>query len=309
MNKPQTSVIDQLESAGCKAAFLPYHCIRDIEIHYRKLAEKYSGSAHIQGALKRFLDYEPQELPFKPVSFLIIACQSSPGRVVFRVSGKRVAVPVPPTYLDYWSENKQQFDSVLETAVKGYNTSSTKGISQKLLAVMSGLGRYGHNNICYVNGFGSYCNLKAYYTDIPCDDISYPPAFMDECGTCGLCSQACPTGAIENTDGGHWFINAARCLTMLNENSAPMPEWVPPDIHHTLIGCLRCQENCAQNRVFAECAPLTLELDEAETQSLFSADFSPLPAELEKKLSGFGMYKDFLDVLVRNTKLALPNMQ
>ena len=38
-------------------------------------------------------------------------------------------------------------------------------LPMKLLAVRSGLAKYGKNNICYINGIGSFTRLEAFYTD------------------------------------------------------------------------------------------------------------------------------------------------
>lgn len=38
-----------------------------------------------------------------------------------------------------------------------------------------------------------------------------------------------------------------RCLTYVNEDAAPFPDWVDPAWHHTAVGCLRCQHVCPEN--------------------------------------------------------------
>ena len=296
------AIMDKLESAGLRAAFLPYSRIETVKKHYDELAEKNGNTDHTKDAVKHFYNNQPPDLPFTPLSFLIIAQPSDPGQVIFRTNGKSVAVPVPPTYLGYVSEN-EKLNSILESAAKGYQTARSKGMSQKLLAVYSGLGRYGRNNICYIEGFGSYFSIHAYYTDIPCDDISHPLRFLDECETCGLCRQNCPTGAI----GEYNVIDCARCLTMLNERKDPMPDWLSPKVHHTLIGCLRCQEICPKNMALPVMTVHTLELDEDETRALLSTDSAELQPELEHKLKSFGMHEYFLSVIGRNAKLVLQN--
>ncbi|MCL2478811.1 MAG: hypothetical protein FWF22_04875, partial [Treponema sp.] len=165
--------------------------------------------------------------------------------------------------------------------------------------VYSGLGRYGRNNICYIDGMGSYFNLKAYYTDVLCDDISYPLRFLDECKNCSLCRKNCPTGAI----GENPVIDAAHCLTMYNENKDPMPGWMPQNAHHSLIGCLCCQEVCPVNRALPATPAAALELDEAETQAVLAP--AAMPPELVQKFRDFGMHEYFLSVLGRNARLVL----
>lgn len=52
-------------------------------------------------------------------------------------------------------------------ATKGYHIKQAPNLPLKRLAVRSGLAVYGRNNICYVEGMGSFLTLVAYFTDIP----------------------------------------------------------------------------------------------------------------------------------------------
>ena len=297
----QLNLLTQLKSAGFHAAFLPYNRIETIAKTYEELAGKNGNLTFLKNTASHFQKNQPPDIPFRPLSFLIIAYPSDPGQIILHVNGKSAAIPIPPTYLDNPADHRR-IDEILESAAKGCQTAHSKGISQKMLAVLSGLGRYGRNNVFYVNGLGSFFNLKAFYTDIRCDDVSYPLRFLDECENCGLCRKNCPTGAI----GGFPVIDASKCLTLYNENKDPIPDWILPDAHHALIGCLRCQEICPQNKKQKRTIH-TLELDEAESKALLSADSSAasaaLPAELEQKLLSFGIYKFFLPVIGRNAGL------
>ena len=295
-------IVKQFESAGFQAAFLPYHYINQITKFYEELPEKNSNLPFIKDAIEYFRKHHPSGIPFEPLSFLIIACPGEYSLVTLNIKGKRVTVPVPPTYIDDQEQSKR-LKSTFESATEGFQTAHTGGISQKMLAVLSGLGRYGRNNTCYIDGMGSFFSLLAFYTDIPCVGALHPLAFMDQCETCSLCRQNCPTGAI----GKNPVIDAAKCLTMLNESRQPFPDWLPTDVHHTLVGCLRCQEICPQNRMVSMSSDIPLELDDNEIQALLSSDSDILPAELEQKFRQFGFYDFLLSVAARNLKLAIQN--
>ena len=318
MGNYSNEIIRRLQSAGFRAAFLPYACIEQIGAFYDELSGNNDDAPFIRGAAQRFHDLNKPGREFEPLSFLIVACPSELTQVALQTGNGRHTVPIPPTYLGYISE-RQRLEDAIKSTDGNCQIAHTEGISHKLLAVCCGLGRFGRNNICYVEGLGSYCSLHAYYTDIPCEGEYRPPAFLDECETCKLCENNCPTGVI----GKNPYIDATRCLTILNERRDPMPDWLPRDVHHTLIGCMRCQEVCPYNAALTQKVARTLELDAAETRALLSssadaqpmssADAQPtssadaLPPELVKKFHDFGMHDHFVSVIGRNAKLFLGN--
>ncbi len=254
MQHIHATVSDSLAADGFRSAFLPYRNLAQIVQAYDDLARLNPDIPNIQNAVAYFHSHQPPDLPFEPKSFLVGAYPASCAQIVVTAEGRRLAIPIPPTYLDDTPE-RQRLRERLEQAAQDFQTAPCRGVSQKLLAVLSGLGRFGRNNICYVGSWGSYVNLKAFYTDIPCADVSYPIRFMDACKACDLCRQNCPTGAI----GAKTAIDAGLCLTLHNENDQPLPDWLPPDVHHALIGCLRCQTCCPQNPPLPEKDIKTLE--------------------------------------------------
>jgi len=296
-------IIKRLESAGCRAAFLPYHAIGEIAKSYDELSEKGAEIQYVQNAVRYFHDNQPANLPFEPQSFLIVAQPGDCAQVILNVKGKRFAAAIPPPFVT--PTERKRFDEIIESVMSGHQTAHTKAISQKLLTVLSGLGRYGRNNICYIEGLGSYFNLRAFYTDIPCEDHSQPLTFLDECEACTLCRDSCPTGAI----GPDTVIDATRCLSMYNENGGEIPDWIPQSAHHTMISCLRCQEVCPANQYLPKKRTHTLELSEAETQALLSSDSAAMPLELKEKLNQFGLDDHFVSVAGRNAKLVLKNLK
>lgn len=293
-------VIRELESGGFRAAFFPYLHSARIGEAYDALPEHSKATPFIQDAVRRFHNHQPPDIPFEPLSILIVAYASEPAQIILRADGRSIAVPIPPTYLDD-PDRRQRLHEILSCASQDCQTAHTSGISQKLLAVLSGLGRYGRNNICYIEGLGSFFNLNALYTDIPCGGVSFPLRFLEECETCGLCRDHCPTGAI----GGHSVIDATRCLTMYNERKEQLPDWLPPSAHHALIGCFRCQEICPLNQPLIGKTARSLALDEAETHDLLTLDSAALPPELELKLKRFGIDAFSMAVAVRNVRLAV----
>ena len=70
------------------------------------------------------------------------------------------------------------------------------------------------------------------------------PLQLDRCERCSACLRACPSGAIR---ADRFLLQTDRCLTSVNEDEAPFPDWVDPAWHHCAVGCLRCQQSCPEN--------------------------------------------------------------
>jgi len=288
-------IIQQLEAAGFRAAFLPISAMEQVSEHYESLERRAPATGTAKAVVERFRNQKPPKLDFEPMSILVTAIPCAGATLVLNRKSRRVEIPVLPAYIHVAPSIKRQ-DELL--AATQYQFEQVRGVSVKLLAALSGLGQYGRNNICYVRGCGSYCWLETHYTDIPFEGPVQPVQRMAACENCGLCRAACPTGAIGECD----VIDANRCLAMQNENRKRMPRWVPKDAHHALSGCMRCQECCPQN------LPIdfsrNLELNKVETRQLLSRG-KKLPRALIAKLEAFGCEKWTMSVIKRNARLVM----
>lgn len=171
----------------------------------------------------------------------------------------------------------------------------------KLLAVRSGLGRYGRNNLCYVDGLGTFHALFAFLTDATglADDWS-DLALLDACRECPLCYSLCPTGAIRRES---FVIDAGRCVTLYNEVDGEFPNWILPSMHNALMGCLKCQLGCPANEKPGPRIERGGDLDEDETAKILAgAPDDALLASLGRKLRGFPPASDRkqFPILTRN---------
>ena len=178
----------------------------------------------------------------------------------------------------------------------------------KAMAVRSGLAEYGRNNIAYVEEYGSFHVLWAFFTEraLP-DQWNRPFRMMRLCKGCSLCRRGCTTGAISESS---FMVNATRCVTLYNEMKDPIPDFIDPKVHNALIGCLRCQITCPANLELIgnveTCATLTKE----EADLLVRARHDPkLEAAVTRKLKALGnFYAEDLSYLSRNLRLALANI-
>jgi len=299
MNNPN-KIIDILKSAGFRAAFLPFNAaIEQITAVNKSMSGSESSPQYAKNAAEHFRSNQPPDIPFEPLSFLVVASPSPPARLTLTIDGKTADIPIPPIYIN--QGGRHRINEVLASAAAGFQTAHTKGISFKLLTVMSGLGSYGRNNICYVNGLGSHCLLAAFYTDVPFDGaISDPLKFMPECDACTVCREKCPTHAIIDSP----VIDADLCINKYTYRLDPIPENIPKTAFNALIGCWLCQESCPVNMALPEKEAQTLELDEVETQA-FLAYETAMPPDLEQKLRQFFKNDHLFSVAGRNAALAL----
>ena len=91
------------------------------------------------------------------------------GSVVLNYKARKLTATIPPTYMDF-GRVPATIESTLNSILGKYGYSAVWGnqLPEKLLAVRSGLARYGRNNISYVKGLGSFAFLSSYYSDMPC---------------------------------------------------------------------------------------------------------------------------------------------
>jgi len=241
----------------------------------------------------------PSNLP-EATSLIVVAIPRPQGQAVFAWNGESRALMLPPTYVAYEETRKRVEDLLAEILdTKGYRIARTK-LPLKLLAVRSGLGLYGRNNICYVAGMGSFLQLVAVYSDLPCQRDDWREAqMMESCQNCHACRQNCPTGAIPSD---RFLLRAERCIVFHNEKPGdiPFPDWINPSWHNCLVGCLNCQNVCPQNKDFSQWIEGKIEFSQEETGLLLEGvSRDRIPAATVRKLEQLDLI-GYLDSLHRN---------
>lgn len=121
----------------------------------------------------------------------------------------------------------------------------------KLLGRAAGFGVLGRNSLLRNDAWGSCMALQTLITDI--EPEGERPAAMPatDCGTCGRCVDACPTGALDGTGR----VDTHRCIRAHMLRGEVIPPELRPAMGTRLLGCETCQRACPSNAGIPYMAP------------------------------------------------------
>lgn len=295
----------RLKEHGYKGRIVPAERLYDLQDEIEKRYKQgLFDTEFYQERLTCFHFNFPDCLP-DAKSLIVIAVPRPLSQAVFTWNGKAWRCMIPPIYVGY-EETRKRVEDLLANllATQGHRVART-ALPLKVLAVRSGLGKYGRNNISYVPGTGSFHQLVAVYSDLPClEDNWQEVQMMESCQNCQACLRHCPTSAIPSE---RFLLHAERCIVFHNEKpgNIPFPTWIEPAWHNCLVGCLTCQMICPQNKDLLSWVEGNEVFSEEETTLILErVPLAQLPATTVQKLKRLDLL-DSVDILPRNLSVLL----
>ncbi len=185
-----------------------------------------------------------------------------------------------------------------EAQVRGYVDHGP--VLERAVAQEAGLGFIGKNTMLITDDFGSWVFLAELITTLP---LEADRPHTSQCGSCRLCLDACPTGAIV----APYELDATRCISYLTiELKGEMPASRRAGVGDWLFGCDICQEICPYNMPPTQSAEPSFQegvgpwLDAERTAALHTDDeMAPL--------AGTPLTRPKRAGLVRNARAVLEN--
>jgi epoxyqueuosine reductase len=151
---------------------------------------------------------------------------------------------------DYHDVIGARLDALLswmrETSVEPFDARAyvdTGPVQERVFAQHAGIGWIGKNTCVINSALGSWIFLGEIICSLPLE-VDAPA--VDQCGTCTLCLDACPTQAIL----GPGVLDATRCISYLTiEKRGALKPADREAIGSHVYGCDVCQEVCPWNAV------------------------------------------------------------
>jgi epoxyqueuosine reductase len=179
----------------------------------------------------------------------------------------------------------------------------TGPVQERVYARHAGIGWIGKNG-CVINPvLGSWTLLAEILCSLP---LAIDEPAFDQCGTCTLCLEACPTGALVAPG----VLDARRCVSYLTiELRSEIPDLLQSGVGTHVYGCDVCQEVCPWNAA----APVSTDpawqprpaWDHATVEGLSGMTDD----ELSEALRGSAMRRAKVSGLRRNLHVARRNVR
>jgi epoxyqueuosine reductase len=146
------------------------------------------------------------------------------------------------TWTDRYAELREKLDALGRRLGGAYRVlvDENQHVDREA-AARSGGGFYGKNTLLITRRHGSWVVLGTLVTDV---ELEATPALPGACGSCTLCIDACPTGALDEPG----VLDSTRCLSYWTQAPEPIPEPYRAPLGGSVYGCDICQDVCPWNR-------------------------------------------------------------
>ena len=174
----------------------------------------------------------------------------------------------------------------------------------KAWAVRAGLGWMGKHTNLITQDFGSWVFLGELLLNLELDYDRQEIA--DQCGSCTLCIDACPTGAIEEP----YLLNSQKCISY--ETIESRAESIQPEISGRLegwlYGCDICQDVCPWNHVSVTTDEPRFQPRAGNVNASLAEVLELTPETYARRFRHSAMKRAKLSGLQRNARALLENL-
>ena len=290
---------DEIHKIGGKIKVLPISVMQSLQLEWDYSLKDLSGSMMYQQMLDRYFDFNLEHIN----SLIIIALPSPPTFIEVEKDGVIIEADIPPIY---YKRDQQLCDikNIVEEIFVPNNLHSYPVVlPKKMVGGISGFGKYGRNNLLYVEGMGTCHRLTVFASNlISTEEVPLVGTMrLERCEKCRVCMTQCPTGAIRRDQER---IDWDRCITFYNETEGEFPDWIKEEFHNCIIGCNYCQVKCPENNGLWNRERIG-RLTAQETQEvLMNKKFEELAQPLQEKLIEWNLNR-YYPMLSRNLYLLL----
>ncbi len=176
-------------------------------------------------------------------------------------------------------------------------------VMDKAWAARAGLGWIGKHTNLITNEFGSWVFIGELLLnlDLEPDEIQ----IADQCGSCTLCLEACPTNALTDP----YVLDANLCISHATiESRAPeIRADVAERMEGWLYGCDICQDVCPWNQITPATSEPRFEPRDGNINPSVSDIFALTPETYARRFRGSAMKRAKLNGLQRNARSLIKN--
>ncbi len=169
-------------------------------------------------------------------------------------------------------------------------------------AARSGVGFYGKNTLLITRRFGSWVVLGTLVTE---RELEPTPSLPLDCGSCTLCIEACPTGALDEPG----TLDATKCLSYWTQSAHEPPASYREALGEQVYGCDICQDVCPWNRGIEKRRAGQSLPPAAEPHVDLVEWLESDPDELRERYARLYVPRNDGRFLQRNARIALANEQ
>jgi len=207
------------------------------------------------------------------------------------------------TWYDAYAELREKLDQLGRRLGGGYRVlvDENQHVDREA-AARSGVGFYGKNTLLITRRFGSWVVLGTLVSDL---ELETTASLELDCGSCALCIEACPTGALDEPG----TLDATKCLSYWTQSAHEAPEPYREALEAQVYGCDICQDVCPWNRGIERRRAGDPVPAGAEPHVDLVEWIESEPTELRERYARLYVPRNDGRFLQRNARIALANEQ